>query len=322
MFESRVRPRCQSYMKRLFLHRPGTARPTDHIERAAERHGLTDLTILKTRADRVIARGVHPEWGLVAFKATDPFRNAIPAHSGRLTDDRVAAHPAPFLPAVHAFGLGYSISEWIDGQHVHDLDRETREALPVIDFVEALRAWCCHGSAQKPLEPSAVRSIIRFYVETTVRRMNYQSAAKCLRASARFRRDEKRLGGYVDEMTALAPDLGLRETLMFSDVQVGNVLFSQRDNRLVLVDFEALRPGSYLFDAVFWLSSLMIHGLPRPLIEPVARHVFSPDLMPTSECVRFFRSFAAYVMETYMTIDGHGRGEIQANLEVLPAAAG
>jgi hypothetical protein len=309
-------------MKRLFLHRPGTARPTDHMERAAERHALTDLTILKTRPDRVIARGVHAEWGRVALKATDPFINAIPAHSGRLTDDRVAARPASFLPTVHAVGLGYSVSEWVDGRHVHDLDPEIREALPVIDFIEALRAWCCDGSEQKPLEPSAVRSIIRFYVETTVRRMGYRSAANCLRASARFRRDQRRLGGYVDEMIALATDLGLQETLMFSDVQIWNVLFSPRDNRLVLVDFEALRPGSYLFDAVFWLSSLMIHGLPRPLIEPVARHVFSPDLMPTSDCVRFFRSFAAYVVETYMTIDGHGRGAIQAKLEVLPAAAG
>lgn len=322
MLESRIRPRCQTYMKGLFLNRPGTVTPTDHLRRAAQGHGLTDLTILKTRTDRVIARAAHREWGRVALKATDPVLDSISAHAGHHTDGLVAAHPASFLPAIHAFGLGYSVSAWIDGQHVHDLDRESCEALPVIDFVDDLQGWCSRRSERKPLETSAILSIVRFYVETTIRRMRYRSAANCLRACMRFRRDERRLGGYVDEMIRLAPELGLKETPMFGDVQVWNVLSSRDDTRLVLVDFEALRPGNSLFDVVFWLASLMIHRLPRPLLDTLAGHVFSPDLMPSSECVRFFRSFATYVTETYMTIDGHGRSEIEPNLEVLRTAAG
>jgi hypothetical protein len=322
MLESRIRPRCQRYMKGLFLNRPGMLRPAEYLQRAAERHGVTDLAILKTRKDRVIARGVHPEWGRVALKATDPALDSITAHSAHHTDGLVAANPASFLPTIHAVGLGYSVSEWIDGQHVRELDRRSLDALPVIDFVDALRAWCSARSTPRPLETSAILSIVRFYVETTVRRMSYQSASNCVRASARFRRDEKRIGGYVDEMVGLAPELGLHETLMFSDVQMWNVLFSQRDNRLVLVDFEALRPGSSLFDMVFWLCSLMIHRLPRPPLDALANHLFSSDLMPSRQCVRFFRSFAAYVTETYMTIDGHGRRGIEATMEVIRAAAG
>jgi hypothetical protein len=104
---------------------------------------------------------------------------------------------------------------------------------------------------------------------------------------------------------------------MFSDVQTWNVLLRQRDNRLVLVDYEALRPGNVLFDVVFWLCSLMIHSAPRPLVEAVARHVFSPQLMPGREASRFFRTFALYVTETYMTIDGRGRDEIEDGQGVL-----
>jgi hypothetical protein len=321
MLESRIRPRCQTYMKALFLNRPGSVRPIDHIQRAAERHGLTDLAILKTRKDKIIARAVHHEWGRVALKVTDPVLNSVQAHSGYHTDGLVAATPAPFLPAIHAFGLGYSVSEWIDGPHVHDLDRNSCEALQVTDFVDNLQAWCSRRPEQKVLETTAILSIVRFYVETTVRRMRYRSAANCLRACVRFRGDEKRLGGYVDEMVRLAPSLALKETPMFGDVQVWNVMVSQTDHRLVLVDFEALRPGNSLFDVVFWLASLMIHRLPRPLLDRLAHHIFSPDLMPSGDCIRFFCSFATYVTETYMTIDGHGWREIEPNLEVLRGAA-
>jgi hypothetical protein len=321
MLESRIRPRCQTYMKGLFLNRASVS-PTDHVRLAAERYGLTDLAVLKTRRDKVIARAVHREWGRVALKSTDPVLNSIPAHSGYHTDGLVAANPAPFLSAIRAYGLGYSVSEWIDGQHVHDLDRGSCEALPVIDFVDDLQKWCSRQSEQKPLQTSAILSIIRFYVETTVRRMRYRSASNCLRACVRFRRDQKRLGGYVDDMVRLAPMLGLRETQMFGDVQVWNVLVSQTDHRLVLVDFEALRPGNSLFDVVFWLASLMIHRLPAPLLDSLANHVFSPQVMSSGECARFFRSFAMYVTETYMTIDGYGRREIEPKLEVLQAAGG
>jgi hypothetical protein len=159
-------------------------------------------------------------------------------------------------------------------------------------------------------------------VETTVRRMGYRGASRCIRACVAFRRHERRLAGHVTEMVALAPELQLEETPMFSDVQTWNVLLSQHEGRLVLVDHEALRPGNWLFDAVFWLCSLMIYRLPRPLLLTVAGHVFSRDYMPTEETARFFRSFAAYVVETYMTIDGHARAEIESTLDVLEVAAG
>lgn len=321
MFESRIRPRCQTYMKGLFLDRSSTTRPSDHVQRAAKRHGITDLTVLKTRPDKLIARGVHPEWGRVALKVTNPVYNSIPAHSGFYTDGVVAAHPAAFLPAIHSFGLGYSVSAWIDGQLIGEIDRDRCEAAPVTDFVDALHGWCSQRSEHRRLDTSDILSIVRFYVETTVRRMRYRSASNCVRACVRFRRDEQRLGGYVDEMINLAPDLDLDETLMFSDVQMANVVVDNRDNRLVLVDFEALRPGNSLFDVVFWLSSIMIYQLPQRLLDTLARHVFSPDFMPSTECVRFFHAFAAYVIETYMTIDGRGRGAIEPNLETLRAVA-
>jgi hypothetical protein len=119
MFESRVRPRCRKYMKGLFLERPGTQDSTHHVHRAAQRHGITGLVILKKRRDKVIARGEHPEWGAVALKTLDPVSDAIPARAGLYTDGVVAEHPARFLPGIHALGLGYSVSEWIDGGHVH-----------------------------------------------------------------------------------------------------------------------------------------------------------------------------------------------------------
>jgi hypothetical protein len=317
MFESRVRARCQKYMKGLFRERPGTQEPTHHVHRAAQRHGITGLVILKKRRDKVIARGEHPEWGEVALKTLDPVADPMPARAGLYTDRFVADHPARFLPAIHAFGLGYSVSEWIDGGHVHEIGAGSMKDLPVLDFVDELAAWCTSRGEDRQLEASAVLSSVRFYVETTVRRMGYRSAANCLEACVRFRREVDRIGGHVDRMVALAPELCLRETPMFSDVQVGNVLFSGRDHRLVLVDFEALRPGNWLFDVVFLMSSLVIHQLPRRLLETLAGRIFSPDFMPTDEVERFFRSFAAYVTETYMTIDGRGRREIEARLDMI-----
>jgi hypothetical protein len=203
---------------------------------------------------------------------------------------------------------------------VHEISAGSMEDLPVLDFVDELAAWCTRHGGDRQLEASEVLSSVRFYVETTVRRMGYRSAANCLEACVRFRRDVDRIGGHVDRMIALAPELRLVETPMFSDVQVGNVLFSGRDHRLVLVDHEALRPGNWLFDVVFLTSSLVIHQVPRRPLETLAGRVFSPDFMPTDEVVRFFRSFAAYVAETFMAIDGRGRREIEARLDMIGVA--
>lgn len=320
MLESRIQPRCKAYMKRLFLDRTALVRQTEHVQDTAKHYGITDLTILKVRRDRVIARGEHPDWGRVAIKSTDPFLDSVPANSAHHTDSLVASDPALFLPHIHACGLGHSVSEWIEGRHLHDVDQSSCESLPVTQFVDALGQWCSRKSAERPLAPSAITSIVRFYVETTVRRMGYHSVSNCIRACVAFRRHAQRLTGYVEEMVGLASEVQLDETLMFSDVQTWNVLYSQRDARLVLVDHEALRPGNWLFDAVFWFSSLMIYRVPRPVLYTVAGHLFSRNYMPAEETARFFRSFAAYVVETFMTIDGCGRAEIEPNLDIIEGA--
>jgi hypothetical protein len=321
MLARRIRSRCKNFMRRLFLRRPTVTNNTDHLHDAAARHGVTGVTIIKARTDsKLIARGLHPEWGTVAVKAIDPIMSSIHANSARYTDGLVTEHPTPFLPKVYASGVGYSVTEWIDGPAILRLGPVHQEDLPATTFVDSLGSWCTMLGDGAPLETSSILSIVRFYIETTVRRMEYRSAWRCAAACARFQRHESRLGGYIDDMASLAPELGLHETPMFSDVHAGNLVYCGESDRIVLVDFEALRPGHYLFDVVFCMASLMIAGIPRSVTEGLADHLFSPAHVPPGAPAEFFRSFASYIVATYMTIDGRPGTLIDRNLDVIQSA--
>jgi hypothetical protein len=321
MIASRVRPRCQSFMSRLFLHRPSVAADSAHFEEVVRRFGITDVRVVKSRRDtKVIARGTHPEWGAVAVKVIDPIASPGVAYQGLYADGVVAENPASILPRIHAFGLGYSVSEWIEGEETRTVDHTTFRSMPLLTLADDLATWSCRFAGPTRLEETAVLATIRFYIGVTVRRMQYRGVAKCVSACARFAADRKRLGGFVDSMAALAPQLRLERTLMLSDLHPGNVIYSRGDHRLVYVDYEPLRPGNYTFDIVFFLSFLMARKYPREVTDRLARHVFSESYMRCPAAVRFFRAFACYVVSAYMTIDGYDRASIEANLDALRTA--
>jgi hypothetical protein len=305
-------------MAGLFLRRPALNDSLGHIHSVARLHGLTDLSVVKSRADtKVICRARHPEWGSVAVKALDPILNSKGAHSAHYTDGLTAAHPARFLPRVYARGDGYSITEWIDGSSLRHLDRRQRQGLPVLEFADAIRSWCGNLSAGSGLEPGHVGSILRFYVQTTIRRMNYHGASRCLKACAAFLRHQRRLGQYIDDMVSLIPELRLQATPMFSDVQVSNVLYADGSDRLVLIDHEGLKHGNYLFDLAFFFGSLLIYRYPPSLTGSFGNHLFGGTHIPLGPPEEFFRRFVAYVVEAYMTIDGRPRSAIDENLGVI-----
>jgi hypothetical protein len=304
----------------LFLHRPALRLAHEHLHAAADRHGVTDIEIIKVRKDtKIIARGAHPEWGAVAVKAIDPVASSIHAHAAAITDRLVLDHPASFLPAVYAAGPGYAISEWIHGGGIQDASPIGQ--LPFEEFVDALATWCRGTSANGTMEPPALLSALRFYVETTIRRMRYRTATRCIAACAALRRDRAPLATSIDEMAAMASSIQLPATLMFSDVHAGNLCRARTGGHIVMVDYEALRPGCYLFDVVFCLASVMISRFPHEAAERLAAHVFSPACMPAGPASAFFRRFAEYVVTTYMTIDGAPRSEIEASQAIIRSAA-
>jgi hypothetical protein len=305
-------------MSGLFLRRPGLTDSLGHIHGVARLHGLTDLSVIKSRADtKVICRAHHPDWGSVALKALNPILSSRHAHSAHFTDGLTADHPARFLPRTYATGDGYSITEWIDGINLLQLDRGQREGLPVIDFSDALGSWCGALSEESELEPGQVASILRFYVQTTVRRMDYRGGPRCLKACVAFLRHQRRLGQHIDDMVSLIPELGLEATPMFSDVQVGNVVHADASKRLVLIDHEGLKHGNYLFDLAFFFGSLLIHRYPRSVTVSFGNHLFGGTHIPLGPPEEFFRRFVAYVVEAYMTIDGQPRSAIDENLAVI-----
>jgi hypothetical protein len=306
----------------LFLHRPALRLAHEHLHAAAGRHRVTDIEIIKVRKDtKIIARGSHPEWGDVAVKAIDPVANSIHAHAAAMTDRLVVDRPASFLPTVHASGPGYVITEWIQGSGVRYVSPAVAGQLPFEEFVDALATWCRGSTATGVMEAPAVLSALRFYVETTIRRMRYRTASRCIAACVTLRRDRGALATSIDEMAGMASRLELPATLMFSDVHMDNLVTRATDDRIVMVDYEALRPGSYLFDVVFCLASMMIARFPKEAAERLAAHVFSSAFMPSGLASAFFRRFAGYVVTTYMTIDGVPRSEIEANQAIIYSAA-
>jgi hypothetical protein len=323
MLESRIRPRCQSLMKGLFLdghvYANGNGILPAYVRDVQQRHGITDLRVLKIRRDtKVIARGRHPQWGDVAIKALDPITNSVGAASMSQTDAMVASDPAPFLPAVLAHDTGYSVTQWVNGVLVTELRTVTGPgAEPFVEFFDTMGAWCVRGMDAAPLTAPEVVSIVRFHIDTTVRRMQYRGSSLCVASCVKFLRDEKRLRGYLDEVHELAPLLELPRTRMLSDLNTGNLIHEHESGRIMLIDHEALRRGHYLFDVVFFVASVIAARLPANLTDELAGRVLSREYMPSETADRFFRSLACYVAEAFMTIDGRPRREIDAAVAML-----
>jgi hypothetical protein len=321
MITARIRPRCQSFMSRLFLHRPSMAADSAHLEDVVSRFGIADVQVVKSRRDsKIIARGTHPEWGPVAVKVIDPIVSPAVAYQGLYADGVVAANPAGILPRIHSHGLGYSISEWVHGSEIRNVEPESFRSMPLTRLADDLAVWSTRSTQVCTLEESAVLSTLRFYIGVTVRRMQYRSAARCVAACARFMAGRRRLGGFLDSMASLAPRLRLQRTLMLSDLHPLNVIYDSGDDRLVYIDNEPLRPGNYIFDAVFFLAFLLSVQAPREATDRLARHLFTEEYMGNAATIAFFREFASYIVSTYMVIDGRDTEAIEASLESIRTA--
>jgi hypothetical protein len=323
MIADRVVSRCQSYMRILFLDRAGPADTAAHLERMMDRHGLSDVRIVKTREDsKVIARGIHAEWGHVGIKVIDPIASPGLAYQGLNADALVTEHPSRMLPRIYDHGLGYSVVEWIDGEESKLVDPTRFTELPFVELVDDVADWCSRAHPAEPLDESAIQAILRFYIHVTVRRMSYRDAGQCLSAAVRFGRDRQRVAGFLDQMAALAPRLRLARTMMLSDLHPRNVIHDGSGRRMVFIDYEAMRPGSYLFDVVFLLAYLVAMGAPRATTERLGAHVFSPSYLGCSAADPFFRAFASYIAATYMTVDGDAPASVEAALAAIAGFGG
>jgi hypothetical protein len=307
-------------MKTLFLERKSVGGGQEYLEATANRFGIKDIEVVIVRKDsKIIARGMHPDWGAVALKVVDPFVSDRVAFKALYADEFFAANPAGIFPRMYEFDLGYSISEWIHGKEVAVVDRTTMESLPVIELVEAVREWSVTSSKGLELSEREILSILRFYVAASIRRMDYRGASKCLMASLRFAADRRQLTGLVDEMASVARHLRLERGMMLTDLNPWNLIHDKSADRLVYVDLEPMRPGSFLFDAVFLLANMIIERMPSPLTSSLAGHLFSESWMPDPAVLGFFRRFASYLIWTYMTIDGQSPSLIRANVAMLQA---
>jgi len=305
-------------MKGLFHDRDSLSRSADRLQDLSERHSIGDLTVIKERRDsKVIAKGWHPEWGRVALKVVDPIASPGQAFSDLHIDNIVAREESTIFPQVHSFDLGYSIVQWIDDGDVGNAAAGFLSRFPLVEFAEALRMWGSGTSKGQRLLVHEIRSIVRFYVQVTIRRMLYRSASRCVSSCARFILQRAELVGHIETMASMAPTLELERTMMLSDLHIENVLYDRPLGRLVVVDFEAMRPGSYVFDVVFYLSFLIIKGAPREVTDRLARHIFGSEYMSSDSNVLFFRSFAAYMISTFMIIDGHRRGAVEDSLDII-----
>jgi len=305
-------------MKGMFHDRASLRRSADRLWGLAEIHGISDLTVIKERRDsKLIAKGRHPEWGKVALKVVDPIASPGQAFSDLHIDTIVAREDSSIFPQIRSFDLGYSIVQWIDADDVGIAAAGSLSKFPIVEFAEAIREWGSGTSKGERLSVHEIRSIVRFYVQVTIRRMLYRSASRCVSSCARFILQRAELVGHIECMASSAHTLELERTMMLSDLHIENVLYDRPLGRLVVVDFEAMRPGSYVFDVVFYLSFLIIKGAPREVTDRLARHVFGSEYMSSDSSVLFFRSFAAYMISTFMIIDGHASESIRDSLNII-----
>jgi hypothetical protein len=248
---------------------------TDQMHREAARLGIDSLRIIKHRRDsKVVAQGVHPTWGAVILKVCDPVRSAPKTYAQLYIDSLLTRHPAEIFPRTLAFDLGYTVLELVRGPMADQLRAEELDDLGLVPFVDELRTWCWKSSSGGTLAEYESISILKGHVERSVRRLTYKSGYAALRAPHQLAANQRQIRGRIGELVEMAQALSLRRTSMVGDMHPLNLIRSQDSGKLVIVDYEDIRPGNFAFDASYLLVCLLLEYGVTPALEELAGRVF------------------------------------------------
>jgi hypothetical protein len=316
---SRLASLCHRHIRPRLIDGTSFASGSDQVLREAARLEIDLVRIIKHRRDsKVVARGVPPTWGDVILKVCDPVSTAPKAYTQLYIDSLLTRYPAELFPRTLAFGLGYSVLEFKRGPTAEDLHPDELEAIELVQFVEELRTWCSSSTdAVGILAEYECRSILRGYVERSLRRLRYKSGYAALRAWHQLTAKQWQIRGRIGALVEMTQGLSLRRTTMVGDMHPLNLICSRDSGRLVIVDNEEIRPGNYTFDATYLLVCLLLEYGVTPTLEELAQRVFCSAYAGGDDAAEFFRAVASYMLTVFMVVDNHDSKVIRSTTAFL-----
>lgn len=315
---SRLTNFCIRYSKKVLVGnvvlRPGL----EHLQQAAAAHELAGVRVIRRRQDsKVVASARHRLWGDVMLKVCDPVISPHKAYSQLHIDGLVSRASSLLFPKIHSFGLGYTVTELVQGVTLERLARQDLARMPLVGFVDNLHEWALDHDAGHLLTPQETRAIVSSYTERSFRRLRYKSARRAVAASIQLVSRRGAIRPLVGRMSELIPRLSLPKGHMVGDLHPGNVVYAPDSQRLVIVDYEELKRGSVRFDTTyFFVCLLVLHG-PSPGIAALAERLFRETDTGCRDETEFFRTFATYMMTVFLIIDGADRALIRRNAELI-----
>jgi hypothetical protein len=318
---SRLASLCIRHIRPRLLNAARFAPGADQMHREAVRLGIDSLRIIKHRRDsKVVARGTHPDWGAVILKVCDPVRSAPKAYAQLYIDSLLTRNPTEMFPRTLAFDLGYTVLQFVPGPMADQLRAEELHDLRLVPFVDELRTWCsASSSSSTTLAESECVSILKGYIERSLRRITYKSGYAALRASRQLVASKRQIRAQIRRLVEMTRGLSLRRTSMIGDMHPLNLIRSQDSGRLVIVDYEEIRPGNFAFDAAYLLVCLLLEYGVTPALEELASRVFCSTYTGGDDASEFFRAVAAYMVTVFMMVDGFDRKLIDSTAEFLLA---
>jgi hypothetical protein len=294
-----------SRTRRRFIDEAALDADTDHAMIKAQQLDIERLRIIKRRRDtKVVARGVHSAWGDVILKVCNPIHTPHKAYTQLHIDSLLVQRPSALFPRLHDFGLGFSVMELVPGPTADHIGDERLENLALTSFADELAAWCQGPSANGCLTTSELCTVVRAYIDRSLRRLRYKEPLHAIGAYRRLLRGQRESRAQIGRLLDITSLLELPRTTMVGDIHPLNLIAAPQADRIVLVDYEEIRPGHFGFDAAYLLVCLIIRHGAKPALERLASHVFRDAYLGSREACGFYRLFATYMLTTFLAVDG------------------
>lgn len=259
------------------------------LEHVLRNEGISQFNLIKVRHDgRCVAEAIHPAFGKVAIKSwmstRDPFKAQANFHLSHLIRDTGGS----LFPHMHKAEAGYTIEEWTEGRCLAQMKPGELEVAPLIVLLDDLKRWSLSTATGRMMYHEDVEELVLRYVLKKMNQIKYGRRRRMMRRIRTMFAGQERLRAAIQEVQELAQTVELEQCATLMDIGPINLIQSEVDGRIRVIDYEQTLHGHYGFDAVYIMYSLRKRRAPESIMEALERHVFTATYVGSESAGTFF----------------------------------
>ncbi len=285
-----------------------------HLYSVAQSLNMEVVQVLEARSDtRCVALCKHAEFGKVALKTSVPSSSPWLAMSSHAIIHHMGDYEGVLFPEVYAFGIGYSIERWLEGESLSQMSLTGREKA-VESFLNHVKAWASSLEKDRFMSASELEETVRWYVEKITNKIDRgHSLTHKLSYLRRVHEIKGEVNAVIDAMVKMSDNIHIRPTFSFCDMSSDNIIFDFITGDLMVIDHEHVTVGHFGFGLAYLVAYMTASGADQSR-DMIAASVFESGLFETPELSRYFLDMSKAMTQLFVLIAGIKGEELRQRL--------